>query len=130
MKDNPIVLEVQIDRWSKYHHRYIRVIITYLTAEWKRATLALAHLPYDDHHTTKNLTELLKTELDKWRLLGKFQFLTSDSAANMMAMGPHLDKIEHVKCLNHVLQPGALQRHHNDAPTGQSHSQSVHSNQS
>ena len=82
------VYENVLDRWSKYHHRYIRVIITYLTAEWKRATLALAHLPYDDHHTAKNLTELLKTELDKWRLLGRTQFLTSDLAANMMAMGP------------------------------------------
>ena len=103
MKDNPTVLRVQIDGWSKYQHGYIRVIISYLTAEWKRATLALA-LPYDDHHTTKNLAEPLKTELDKWRLLGKFQFLTSDSAANMMAMELHLGKIEHVICLNHVLQ--------------------------
>ena len=104
MKDNPTVLRVQIDGWSKYHHGYIGIIITYLTAEWKRATLALAHLPYDDHHTAPNLAELLKTSLDKWNLLGKFQFLTSDSAANMMAMGPHLGDVEHVKCLNHVLQ--------------------------
>ena len=52
------VYENVLDRWSKYHHRYIRVIITYLTAEWKRATLALAHLQYDDIIITLPRTSL------------------------------------------------------------------------
>ena len=42
--------------------------------------------------------------LDRWKLSHIDWDLVSDSASNMVAMADYIDGLEHVKCLNHVLQ--------------------------
>ena len=42
--------------------------------------------------------------LDRWKLSHIDWDLVSDSASNMVAMADYINGLEHVKCLNHILQ--------------------------
>ena len=102
--ENISTLAVQMDGWSKFGHGYIGVVVTFITKGWKRVTLAIDTIPFDESHTAPAQAELLQNVLEEWGLVLPFKFLTTDSASNMTAMETYLDEAEMIKCLNHVLQ--------------------------
>ena len=42
--------------------------------------------------------------MEEWNLRSAFRFQMTDSAKNMMSMDQHHEEIDHIKCLNNVLQ--------------------------
>ena len=103
--DDPVVVSCQIDGWSKFHHGYLGVILSYITPKWKRASLTIGCIPFDESHTSANLSSLYNDLMDDWNLAEKNTTLVSDSAANMMGMSLYLPRgTQQVKCLNHILQ--------------------------
>ena len=97
-------LAVQMDGWSKFGHGYVGVVLTFITKGWKRVTLAIDTIPFDESHTAPAQAELLQNVLEEWGLVLPFKYLTTDSASNMTAMEAYLEEAEMIKCLNHVLQ--------------------------
>ena len=65
--------------------------------------MAINTIPFDESHMAPAQAELLQNVLEEWSLVLPFKFLTMDSARNMIAMEPYLEKAEMKKCLNHVL---------------------------
>ena len=104
-KDDPIAVTCQLDGWSSYRHGYIGMIVNYITTSWKRVNLCLACSPFDDHHTGQNLGNWLEDKLGAWKVLDKTTVVVSDTASPMLRMMDFLpNDMEHVGCLNHVLQ--------------------------
>ena len=103
-EDEPVFISCLFDGWSKFKHGYLGVKVNYITSKWKRVSLTIGCVPYDDSHTAENLSNFLTDLLDRWKLLHIDWDLVSDSASNMVAMADYIDGLEHVKCLNHVLQ--------------------------
>ena len=102
--DNPDTLNLQLDGWSADHHGYIGLIFNYITENWKRVNLVVGCTPFDKRHTGENLGIWTEEKLEKFNVLHKADRIVSDTAANMLKMMDHLpDSMDHVDCLNHVL---------------------------
>ena len=54
-------------------------------------------------HSANNLSIWLDEKLEDWEVRDKVKVIVSDSAANMQAMVDQMYGVQHVKCLNHVL---------------------------
>ena len=56
----------------------------------KRVILNLACRKFDESHKGEAMADWLKDELEKWKVLDKFDVLVTDSAANMLKIMVYL----------------------------------------
>ena len=103
INDKPSVISVQLDRWSGNHNSHVGVIINYITDGFKRVSLPICCEKFNESHSANNLSIWLDEKLEDWEIRDKVKVIVSDSAANMQAMVDQMYDVQHVKCLNHVL---------------------------
>ena len=103
INDKPSVISVQLDRWSGNHNSHVGVIINYITDGFKRVSLPICCEKFNESHSANNRSIWLDKKLEDWEVKDKVKVIVSDSAANMQAMVDQMYDVQHVKCLNHVL---------------------------
>ena len=77
---NPNYINVMLDGWSAFHHGYMGVIMSKTTLplvflpflfsayvyKWERYYLCFGVHPFDESHTSLNLTTWLKVDREEW----------------------------------------------------------------
>ncbi len=81
---------------------YTAVTSHFINNNWEMCSALLDCIPFEQRHTAENLSQVLKSSLESFKLYDKVGVAVTDSAANMIA-AIRLTSIKHIPCFAHVL---------------------------
>jgi hypothetical protein len=94
-------ISVIVDGWTSLGlQKYIGVLLNAIDSNFRRLNIKLGCLELNKCHTAKNMEEFINKLLDKFLISNKANFIVTDNANTMIALGKRSGKTR-VGCFNH-----------------------------
>lgn len=74
------------DAWTSINNKsFIAITAHYIDTNTNMRSNLLSYIKYNERHTTENLCEFLKQEMETWTISNRVSAIVSDNAANIVA---------------------------------------------
>lgn len=103
MKENAISVCLTTDCWTSINNQsFIAITAHYLDKDFKFKSILLECVPFEETHTSLNLSYEIQSVITNWDLENKVILVVSDNAYNIKGAITMLD-LKHFRCYAHSL---------------------------